>query len=47
MLNKFFDKKASGSGIKNENMSDQQFTEELHEPIILQNSRKEKYTQLL
>ena len=31
---KFFDKKASGSGIKNENMSDQQLAEELHKPII-------------
>ena len=30
----FFDKKTSGSGIKNENMSDQQLAEELHKPII-------------
>ena len=31
---KFFDKKASGSGNKNENMSDQHSAEELHRPII-------------
>ena len=30
----FFDKKSSGSGIKNENMSDQQLSEELHKQII-------------
>ena len=34
MVDKFFDKKTSGSGIKNENMSDQQLEEELHKPII-------------
>ena len=41
MLYKFFDQKTSampadkfaGSGIKNENMSDQQLAEELHKPI--------------
>ena len=31
---KLFDRKTSGSGIKNENMSDQQLAEELHEAII-------------
>ena len=31
---KFFDKKSSGRGTKNENMSDQQLAEELHKPII-------------
>ena len=31
----FFDKKASGSGIKNENISNKEiFTKELHKPII-------------
>ena len=30
MVHKFFDKKTSGSGIRNENMSNQQ----LHKPII-------------
>ena len=34
MVYKFFDKKASGRGIENENMSDQQLAEELHKPII-------------
>ena len=34
MVYKFFDKKTSGSGIKNENTSDQQLAEELHKPII-------------
>ena len=34
MIYKFFDKKSSGSGIKNENMSDQQLAEELHKGII-------------
>ena len=34
MVYKFFDKKTSGSGIKNENMSDQQLAEELYKPII-------------
>ena len=34
MVYKFFDEKTSGSGIKNENMSDQQLVEELHKPII-------------
>ena len=30
----FFIKKSLGSGIKNENMSDQKLTEELHKQII-------------
>ena len=34
MVYNIFDKKTSGSGIKNENMSDQQLAEELHKPII-------------
>ena len=35
MVYKFFDKKKkSDSGIKNEDMSDQQLAEELHKPII-------------
>ena len=31
---KFFDKKISGSGIKNENMLDQHLPEKLHKPIV-------------
>ena len=34
------------SGIKKENMSDQQLVEELHKPII-KKFKKKKYTQLL
>ena len=34
MIHKFFDKKTADSGIKNENMSDEQLAEELHKPII-------------
>ena len=34
MAYKFFDKKSSGSGIKNANMSDQQLAKELRKPII-------------
>ena len=41
MVYKFFDKKTSGSGIKNENMSDQQLAEELQKPVIRKfNKRK-------
>ena len=32
VYHKFFDKKTFGSGIKNENMLDQQLAEELHKP---------------
>ena len=41
MVCKFFDKKTSGSGTKNENISDQQLAEELHKPII-RNFKKRK-----
>ena len=34
MVYKFFDKKASGTGIRNENMSDRRNKEELYKPII-------------
>ena len=34
-------KKASGSGIKNENISDQQFAEELNKPLIRIFSKRE------
>ena len=34
MVYNFFDKKTSASGIKNENISDQQLAEELHKPIV-------------
>ena len=34
MIYKFFDKKTSGSGIKNENIFNKELAEELHKPII-------------
>ena len=34
MINKFFDKKSKGTGIKNEIKKNQQLTNELHKPII-------------
>ena len=41
MVYKFFDKKTSGSGIKNENISNKILAEELHKPIIRKfNKRK-------
>ena len=40
MVYKFFEKGTSGSGIKNENFSDQQLAEELRKPIIRRYSSK-------
>ena len=34
MVYKFFDKKTSGSSIKNENISNKELAEDLHKPII-------------
>ena len=34
MVYKYFDKKYSGSGTKNENILNKELTEELHKPII-------------
>ena len=34
MISQFFDKKALGSGIKNENISNNELPEELHKPIL-------------
>ena len=34
MVYKFVDKKTSGSGVKNENISNKELAEELHKPII-------------
>ena len=47
MVYKFFDKKTSGSGIKNENMSNQKLVKELHKPIIRKFEKQEKSTHLL
>ena len=54
LVYKFFDKKTSGSGIKNENISNKrpldlttgELVEKLHKPI-LENLIKEKYNHLL
>ena len=46
MVYKYFDKKTSGSGIKNENISNKELAEELHKPII-EDLMKEKYTHVL
>ena len=43
MVYKFFDKKTSDNGIKNENISNKELAKELHKPII----KNEKYTHLL
>ena len=40
MAYKFFDKKTSGSGIKNENIPNKEVPEELHKAIFKKNSRK-------
>ena len=42
MVYKFFDKKSTGSGIKNEIKQNQQLTNELHKPII-KILKKEKF----
>ena len=41
MVYKFFDKTASGSGIKNKNISKKELAKELHKPIII-NFKKRK-----
>ena len=46
MVYKFFDKKTSGNGIKNGNISNKQLAKELHNQS-LENLIKEKYTNLL
>ena len=45
MVYNFFDKKFSGSDIKNENMSNKALAKELHKPIT-RNLKKEKYSHL-
>ena len=40
MVYKFFDKKSSGGGIKNENISNKKIAAELHKPIIINFSQK-------
>ena len=40
MVYKYFDKKTSGSGIKNENMSNKELAEELRKPVIRELKKK-------
>ena len=47
MVYKCFDKKTSGSSIKNENMSDQQFSEELHKPIIGKSKKRKVHSHFI
>ena len=44
MVYKFFDKKASGSGIKNESISDKELAEELYKPIIRKITERKVYS---
>ena len=46
MVYKFFDKKTSGSGIKNKNIPNKELAKELHKPII-RKFKKKKYTHFL
>ena len=44
MIYKFFDKKTSDSGIKNENISNKELTEELRKPVIRKFKKKSTLT---
>ena len=44
MVQKFFDKKKKGSGIKNEIKQNQQLAEELHKPIIRKFKKRRVYS---
>ena len=44
MVYNFFDKKASGSGIKNESISDKELAEELYKPIIRKITERKVYS---
>ena len=46
MVYRFFDKNPSGSGIKNENISNKELAKELHKQII-RKLTNENYTNLL
>ena len=41
MFSNFLDKKSSGSGIKNKNISNKELTKELHKPIIIRFNKRE------
>ena len=46
MVYKCFNKKTTGSGIENENISNKELAKKLHKPII-RKCKKEKYTHFL
>ena len=47
MVYNLFDKNVSGSGIKNDSMSNKELTEELKEKQLLENFKREQYARLL
>ena len=47
MVNNFFDKKIFGSGIKNENISNKQLSEELHKPVIKKFNKSKVHSPLI
>ena len=44
MVSKFFDKRSTGSGIKNEIKQNQQLENELHKPIVIKFKRRKVYS---
>ena len=44
MVYKFFEKKSTGSGIRNEITQNQQLAEELHKPIIRKLKKRKVYS---
>ena len=44
VVHKFFYKKASAAGIKNENMSNEELEEETHKPIIRKFKKRKLYS---
>ena len=47
MAYNFFDNKTSGSGIKNENVSNKELLEELHKPIIRKLKKRKVHSSLI
>ena len=47
MIYKFFDKKTSGSGIKNENISNKELAKELHKPIIREFNKRKVHSRFI
>ena len=47
IVDTFFDRKVSGSGIKNENISNKELAEELHKPIIRKFKKRKGYSSFI